>query len=166
MATLETTRSEAREETRRALDGYRAWCTLNGRLLEQIEAAESRLKSVTAQMGEIHSGSFAKDALGDNIASQQEAADRLRDQSFVVGETLDVLLSVVDGVIERNPLCGQVLTMRYIDDGRRMTLDDIAEELGYTPEWIREKHLEALDIAGEIMRQKNLRKPTQMYGIV
>lgn len=151
MATKETIRSERREEARRRLGGYRAWVTLNDQTLRLIESIESRLFSVTAQMGETNGSGDAKDAMADNIATMHEQAEKLREQSKAFGEKLDTLLCTVCRVAEVDPLAGQVLALRYMELSRPMDFNEIAERLGYSHDHMVDKHRQGLEIAADVL---------------
>ena len=151
MATYETLRSERREDARRKLDSYRSLCTLNEQMLKLMADAESRMLSVTAQMGETRGSSTAKDAMGDNIAAICEAADRMRELCEGYASTLDETAKLVREVMDIDALAGEVLAIRYMEPGRPPEFCEIADRLGYTEAHIYGKHLDGLDIAADVM---------------
>ena len=151
MATYETIRSERREDARRKLEGYRSLCTLNEQMLRLLADAESRMLSVTAQMGETRGSSTARDALGDNLAAICDVKERMHELCEGYAATLDATAHIVREVMDIDALAGEVLAIRYMEPGRPPEFCEIADRLGYTEAHIYGKHLDGLDIAADVM---------------
>lgn len=144
------------------LEGYGSLCTINGQILKMMSDAESRLLSTTAQWGETRSSGTAKDAIGDNMAAIHSAANRLDDVSTMLGGCLDVLLEAVVRVNDEDALAARILALRYMEPGRQPEFQEIACELGYSYNYVVEKHLRGLDLVSDavddVMRDLKLPK--------
>lgn len=146
MATSETIKSEQRDAARTMLEGYGSLCIINTQLLKLIEDADNRLISTTAQMGETRGSGTAKDAIAVNIAAIHEAAGKLIVVSAMYAERLDAIINAVDRVNEIDPLAAKVLSKRYMEPGRMPEFAEIGEDLGYSADYMMEKHLDGLNI--------------------
>lgn len=151
MATLETIQNERRDAARRVLESYSTNCVINKQLLKLLENADSRLLSATAQMEETRGSGTAKDAIGAHIAAIHQEAERLTYASERIAVKLDEVLRIVERVSERSHLAGKILSMRYLEPGRLMELEEIASALNYDDEYIRKRHLVALDMAADVI---------------
>lgn len=153
MATYETTRSEQRERAKRTMDAFCALVDLNKATLTAAEKADSRQLSVTTQVGETRGSSTLRDAMAENAVAWEELAGKLREQSEVLGPKLDELNRLLHYVISVDPLAGRVLTRRYMCVGRQPEFCEIAEQMGYSTDYICEKHRDGLDIVAGIIFQ-------------
>ena len=151
MATYETLRSERREDARKKLDSYRSLCTLNEQMLKLMADADSRMLSVTAQMGETRGSSTARDALGDNLAAIFDVKEQMSELCAGYSTSLDAIAKIVREVMDIDALAGEVLAIRYMEPGRPTEFCEIADRLGYTEAHIYGKHLDGLDIAADVM---------------
>ena len=151
MATKETIRSERREEARRMLSGYRAWVTLNDQVLKLIENIESRQHSVKSQIRETRSGGV-RDSMTENLAALEDQEMRLRGQSSCYATRMNLLLDTVNRVVEADPLAGQVLALRYMELGKPMDFNEIAERLEYSHDHIVDKHRQGLEMAADVLK--------------
>lgn len=152
MASNETIRAERRDDARRMLEGYRAFCAMHDNMLALMEDADSRLLSTTAQMGETRASSSAGDSIGSGLAKLESAAIRLESADDRICAKLDATLDLVERVIEERPIAGRVLSMRYLSPaGDEPTFDEIADRMGYSVDHIHRLHLEGLDVAASII---------------
>lgn len=154
MASNETIRAERRDDARRILEGYRAFCAMHDNMLALMEDADSRLLSTTAQMGETRASSSAGDSIGSGLAKLESAAIRLESADDRICAKLDATLDIVERVIEEDPLAGRVLSMRYLAPaGSEPTLEEIADRMGYSEDYIKHVHLAGLDIAARLAKE-------------
>lgn len=153
MANYETIQSERRALAKRMLEGYRAFCEMHDSLLRLMENADSRLLSTTAQMGETVASSAAGDAIGSGLAKLETVASRLQRVDDRICAKLDITLHLVERVIEINPTAGRVLSERYlVPAGDEPTFEEIAENMGYSYDWVKHAHLLGLDIAAMLLQ--------------
>ncbi len=152
MATYETIQKERRDRARTALEGYRAFCEMHESYLKLMQDGDSRLLSMTAQMGETIASGAAGDAIGSGLAKLETTSAKLRYVDDRICAKLDILAHLVERVIEINPAAGRVLNKYYIapyDDAP--TFGDIARDLGYSIDRVYALHLVGLDIVANLL---------------
>lgn len=152
MATYETIQKERRDSARRALEGYRAFCEMHESYLKLMQDGDSRLLSMTAQMGETVASSAAGDAIGSGLAKLETTSAKLRYVDERICAKLDILAHLVERVIEINPAAGRVLNKYYIVPyDYAPTFNDIAKDLGYSVDRVYALHLVGLDIVANLL---------------
>lgn len=155
MATYETIQSERRQSAKRRLEGYKAHCERHDQFLQQIEKADSRLMSITAQLGETVSSSSASDSLANGVVAIDELAGKLRKVDEEICEALDDVLALVEEVTELHPTAGRILSMRYLEPSN-LTFVEIAEKTHYSEDHVIRLHQAGLDIAATLMARDNM----------
>lgn len=150
MATVETNAGERRDEARRWLGRFAFLVRLNERALDLVASAEQSMAGVAQRYGESVTTS-AKEAMSGQMARLGEACELLRDCSAMYGEALDEISEAVERVGDSDPLAGEVLARRYLAWGRPPDFEEIADDMGYSCEWVRKLHQRGLDAAWEAM---------------
>lgn len=149
MAKSATIQAERREEARRKLVSYRAQCGIFDKMLAIAQNAESRLVSVTAQYEETTSSGTAHDTMGDQIIMLNDQVERMSAICASLGETLDEVLDLINGLLPDYPNVVRVLSKRYLEPSFEPTLAEIAAETGFSEDWVRHLHLQGLDLIAE-----------------
>ena len=128
MAKSATIQAERREEARRKLVSYRAQCGIFDKMLAIAQNAESRLVSVTAQYEETTSSGTAHDTMGDQIIMLNDQVERMSTIVASLGETLDEVLDLINGLLPDYPNVVRVLSKRYLEPSFEPTFAEIAAE--------------------------------------
>lgn len=149
MAKSATLQAERREEARRKLVSYRAQCGIFDKMLAITQNAESRLVSVTAQYEETTSSGTAHDTMGDQIIMLNDQVERMSAICANLGETLDEVLDLINGLLPDHPNVVLVLSKRYLEPSFEPTLAEIAAETGFSEDWVKHLHLQGLDLIAE-----------------
>lgn len=149
MAKSATLQAERREEARRKLVSYRAQCGIFDKMLAITQNAESRLVSVTAQYEETTSSGTAHDTMGDQIIMLNDQVERMSAICASLGETLDEVLDLINGLLPDYPNVVRVLSKRYLEPSFEPTLAEIAAETGFSEDWVKHLHLQGLDLIAE-----------------
>lgn len=149
MAKSATIQAERREEARRKLVSYRAQCGIFDKMLAITQNAESRLVSVTAQYEETTSSGTAHDTMGDQIIMLNDQVERMSAICASLGETLDEVLDLINGLLPDYPNVVRVLSKRYLEPSFEPTLAEIAAETGFSEDWVKHLHLQGLDLIAE-----------------
>lgn len=149
MAKSATIQAERREEARRKLVSYRAQCGIFDKMLAITQNAESRLVSVTAQYEETTSSGTAHDTMGDQIIMLNDQVERMSAICASLGETLDEVLDLINGLLPDHPNVVHVLSKRYLEPSFEPTLAEIAAETGFSEDWVKHLHLQGLDLIAE-----------------
>lgn len=149
MAKSATIQAERREEARRKLVSYRAQCGIFDKMLAITQNAESRLVSVTAQYEETTSSGTAHDTMGDQIIMLNDQVERMSAICASLGETLDEVLDLINGLLPDHPNVVRVLSKRYLEPSFEPTLAEIAAETGFSEDWVKHLHLQGLDLIAE-----------------
>lgn len=149
MAKSATIQAERREEARRKLVSYRAQCGIFDKMLAITENAESRLVSVTAQYKEMTSSGTAHDTMADQLIMLNDQVERMSAICAGLGERLDEVLELINGLVPDHPNAARVLAKRYLEPGYEPTFGEIAAETGYSEDRVRHLHLEGLDLVSE-----------------
>lgn len=149
MAKSATLQAERREEARRKLVSYRAQCGIFDKMLAITQNAESRLVSVTAQYEETTSSGTAHDTMGDQIIMLNDQVERMSAICANLGETLDEVLDLINGLLPDHPNVVRVLSKRYLEPSFEPTLAEIAAETGFSEDWVKHLHLQGLDLIAE-----------------
>ena len=151
MAKHATLQAERRETARRKLSEYRVQCDIFERLLRIIESAESRLTSITAQQSELIKTSGAKDRLADQIITLNAHIDRLHELNEGHIAYLDDALYLINSLLPEHTLEARVLSKRYLEPNYEPTFAEIAEEMGFSEDWVKHKHLRGLDFVANVI---------------
>lgn len=121
-------------------------------LLEEKERLMSRLVSITASYSD-GGGGGSKDSLGDGVAGYVDLVRRIDDECKAYMQTRDDVRGVVCEVMHRDLVLGQCLHYRYIEFEPPETC---ASRMGYEPRHERRLHRRALQVASEVIAQKNM----------
>lgn len=149
MAKSATLQAEKRETARRKLVSYRAQCGVFDKMLDIIQNAESRLTSITAQYGESVSTGIAHDTMADQVIMLNDQIERMSGICASLGETLDEVLDLINGLIPIHPNAARILAKRYLEPSFEPTFGEIAAETGYSEDRVRHLHMEGLDLIAE-----------------
>ena len=149
MAKSATLQAEKRETARRKLIAYRARCGVFDKMLDIVQNAESRLTSTTAQYKETVSTGVAHDTMADQIIMLNDQIERMSDICAGLGESLDEVLDLINGLIPMNPNAARVLAKRYLEPTYEPTFAEIAVDTGYSEDRVKHLHLEGLDLVAE-----------------
>lgn len=155
MAKSATIQAENREIARRKLVSYRAQCDIYRQLLKIVESAESRLSSVTAQYEETRSSNAARDTMGDQIIMLNDQVERLKGMCAKQAETLDEVLWLINSLLPDHPTTTRIMSKRYLEPNYEPTLKEIADEMGFSEGYVRNKHIEGLDLIYEILKRSD-----------
>ena len=153
MAKSATTQAENREIARRKLVSYRAQCDIYEKLLKIVESAESRLMSVTALYDEMRSGGVARDAMADQIITLESQIERLNKIIDEQTAALDEVLWLINYLLPDHPTITRIMSKRYLEPNYEPTLNEIADEMGFSEGYVKNKHLEGLDLIYEILKR-------------
>lgn len=149
MAKDATVQAERREDARRKLVSYRAQCGIFDKMLAITENAESRLTSITAQYEETVSSGAAHDTMADQLIMLNDQVERMSGICASLGETLDEVLDLINGLLPEHPNVVRVLANRYLEPTYEPTFAEIAAETGFSEDWVKHLHLEGLDLVAD-----------------
>lgn len=141
-----------RKKAMTALDGYRNGLVVENQLTKLIAKAESRLTPATAQYEEMRSSGIARDAMADHVASLEDVAERLRMTDEIVKDNLDDLLVLVTKAAVINPDAGSVLSLRYMEAGKKQpSFKEIADKLHRGEDRVKQLHAVGLDVVADLI---------------
>lgn len=121
------------------------------KMLKLVESAETRLTSVTSQMGEMVTSGCAHDSMAEQIATLEDQVTKLGGIACRYAAALDESLELVESLINGNPNIARVLTKRYLEPGYEPSFREIADDMGISEDYARHLHAVGLDMIAEKM---------------